>query len=72
MSALCKHYSVGQSKHHVHRDNSGHSYTTTLIVSMDPSQFKEVTELPETASVEDTEAGRIRKLTEKGLEAYTE
>ena len=39
---------------------------------MGPSQLKEVTELPETASVEDAEVGRIRKLTEKGLEAYNE
>ena len=39
---------------------------------MDPSQLKEVTELPETASVEDAEAGRIRKLTEKGLGVYNE
>ena len=39
---------------------------------MDPSQLKEATELPETVSVEDTETGRIRKLTDKGLEAYTE
>ena len=39
---------------------------------MDHLKPGEVAELPETASMEDTKAGHIRKLAEKGLDAYKE